>query len=519
MINPLKWLNYSAIVLPFSLEKVFLEPDRFVRQVRQRVFGYENIRSSALECEQNEASDDSSLQLKVGESLRRRIDVGDYLGFESAYSGLSVFEKFRYFNQWAFVRSKRRQLAFKIYEGVAPTASSRHVRLLYFVNNALPYTQSGYTIRTAALASALEDKVESLSIVSRLGYPLVIGKIPKSHHKLNDLSILLPKFWPFGVQKQYQMAKNLLIKLCVKQQISVIQTTSDFKNAALVSDVAYELGIPWIYEIRGEPHNTWLSRFRGPSIQKAKESYLFQRSAYQELEAARKANAVVVLSSLARERLVQSGIPESKVLLAPNAIESNMVLDLERSSEIRDQLGILNSTVVGTVSSLVAYEGLETLIRALPLLGSNVELVLVGDGEERSNLQRLCESMGISDRVHFPGKQPASEMQGWYSIFDVFVVPRIDSSVTRNVTPIKPLNALALGIPVVCSDLPALKEVTGGFARFVKPDSPSELAKGISEAIDDPEAFLADRPWLEERTWEANATKLAKLYKELTNYS
>ena len=168
---------------------------------------------------------------------------------------------------------------------------------------------------------------------------------------------------------------------------------------------------------------------------------------------------------------------------------------------------------------MVAYEGLETLVRAIPLLDEDIQLVLVGDGEERGRLSALCRSLGVSDRVYFAGKQPRSEIQGWYSIFDVFVVPRTNSTVTRNVTPLKLLNALALGTPVVCSDLPALREVTGGYAKFVPPNSHSELADGIREAIEAPAELLAKRSWLDEKTWEANGRKLAKLYEELSTPS
>ena len=54
---------------------------------------------------------------------------------------------------------------------------------------------------------------------------------------------------------------------------------------------------------------------------------------------------------------------------------------------------------------------------------------------------------------------------------------------------------------------------------FVPPDSPSDLAVGIREAIKDPAALAAEKSWLDERTWEANSRKLAMLYRELTTES
>ncbi|EET77398.1 glycosyltransferase family 4 protein [Corynebacterium tuberculostearicum] len=515
MKKALRWLNYSAVVIPFAVEKFLLEPEHFIHQAKQRFLGYQAVQQSKFS-----AFDIfGSSKLVDGKALYLLVETGNYQEFESAYSRLSLVKKFLHSHKLFFVRTKRKQFDFKIHKGVDRVSCGRDINLLYFVNNSSPYTQSGYTVRTAALVDSLRGRVNALSVVSRLGYPLVIGKVPESHNSVPYQALLIPKIWPFGEQKKYDLAKKMLLEICRKQDIAVIQTTSDFKNAALISDVANELGVPWIYEMRGEPHNTWLSKFPASLASEAKRSFYYRESQGRELEAAKKASAVVVLSKLSQEKLIQSGISESKVTVVPNAVDRHMKLDPRSAFAIRRKLGFQNKKIIGTISSLVSYEGLETLIRAVQFLDDDIQLVLVGDGEDRRRLFTLCKSLGVSDRVYFAGKQPANEIQGWYSIFDVFVVPRTDSTVTRNVTPIKILNALALGTPVVCSDLPALREVTGGFAMFVPPDSPTDLAVGIREAIKDPAALAAEKFWLEENTWEANSRKLAMLYRELTTES
>jgi len=519
MKSVFRWLNYAVVAAAFSAEKLIMEPERFVHQVKQRLFGYQSVKESR-------SKDIAGLHYALGWSKLARvkpleflIETGNYQEFDSAYSKLSLVGKFVHFRKFMFVRTRRKQFDFKIYKGSNPTNGVRKPIVLYFVNNSLPYTQSGYTVRTAALVDSLRDKINSLTVVSRLGYPLVVGKIPDVRKHVHKLTLLVPRMWPFGEQKKYDLAKKMLIEICREQNISVIQTTTDFKNAALISDVASELGIPWIYEMRGEPHNTWLSKFSDSVVPEAKKSFYYRESLNLELEAAKKASAVLVLSKLSQKKLIELGVSESKLTIVPNAIERDMKLDRRNAFKIRQELGFQHKKIIGTVSSLVAYEGLETLVRAIPLLDEDIQLVLVGDGEERGRLSALCRSLGVSDRVYFAGKRPKNEIQGWYSIFDVFVVPRTDSTVTRNVTPIKLLNALALGTPVVCSDLPALREVTGGYAKFVPPNSPSELADGIREAIEAPAELLAKRSWLDEKTWEANGRKLAKLYEELSTPS
>ena len=72
----------------------------------------------------------------------------------------------------------------------------------------------------------------------------------------------------------------------------------------------------------------------------------------------------------------------------------------------------------------------------------------------------------------------------------------------------------ALGIPVVASDLPALREVTGGYAVFVEPEEPIALAKGILNALggDAPRAPIT---WLESRSWSANGNRYEHILRGL----
>ena len=82
-------------------------------------------------------------------------------------------------------------------------------------------------------------------------------------------------------------------------------------------------------------------------------------------------------------------------------------------------------------------------------------------------------------------------------------------------TPIKPMNAMALGIPVVASDLPALREVTGGFACYCDPENPLALAESINRVLAAPDRFTAPQEWIEERSWPSNCVRLEELYRRL----
>jgi glycosyltransferase involved in cell wall biosynthesis len=75
-----------------------------------------------------------------------------------------------------------------------------------------------------------------------------------------------------------------------------------------------------------------------------------------------------------------------------------------------------------------------------------------------------------------------------YGLLDVFAIPRRDLEVCRAVTPLKPFEALAMGIPVLASDLPALAEIVSGSGggRLVPAGSTEGLAEAVVELNRDP---------------------------------
>ena len=81
----------------------------------------------------------------------------------------------------------------------------------------------------------------------------------------------------------------------------------------------------------------------------------------------------------------------------------------------------------------------------------------------------------------------------------------------------KTLMAQANGVPIVASDLPALREVTGNNAMFFRAEDPKDLAGTLQDVIDMKPAAIhrqikIAKEWVKSRTWESNANKLIDLY-------
>jgi glycosyltransferase involved in cell wall biosynthesis len=171
------------------------------------------------------------------------------------------------------------------------------------------------------------------------------------------------------------------------------------------------------------------------------------------------------------------------------------------------------------VSSLVDYEGLETVVRTVATLrarGHDVTGLLVGDGVSRPGLTRLARELGVADHVVLPGRVPPDVALTWLAALDVVLVPRGDHQVTRLVTPLKPVEAMAVGRPVVASALPALVEAVGGAGLHVDAHDMEGWADTVGTLLDDAgrraELVERGRAVATERTWVRNAETYRGIY-------
>src|SRR5699024_1693677 len=147
---------------------------------------------------------------------------------------------------------------------------------------------------------------------------------------------------------------------------------------------------------------------------------------------------------------------------------------------------------VGTISSLVPYEGIETVVEAAASLMRNrpkLRLLIVGDGTALPNILETARKLGIPDKLITPGRVEREQSHLYHQALDIFVVPRVSTQVTRIVTPMKSVEASASGKPVIASDLPALSELVNHekTGLLVPAEHTVAWAEAINGLLDNPE--------------------------------
>ena len=399
-------------------------------------------------------------------------------------------------------------------------------RVLHLLNNSLPHTVAGYTVRTHRIAQAQRAAGLTPVMVTRAGYPVLQGVVDAAPRDTVD-GITYHRLPADGLARRGPtelIDANVarLAPLVTAQRPAVLHPTSPFDNARTALALRAVTGLPVVYEVRGFLEETWRARIGDG----AERSDRYRRTRAIEGWCMREADRVVTLGEAMRADIIDRGVDPADVVVIPNAVDPDDFVPRPADPTLRTDLGVTDGDVVlGYVSSLVGYEGIDHLLSAVALLrarGRPVRGLIVGDGVERAALEHLTTQLGVADVVHFAGRVPLAEVQRWYAQIDVFVVPRTNDRVARAVTPLKPLEAMALERAVVTSDVPALRELIdpGVTGLVFDAEDPVSLADTVEPLLDDPGARArlgaAARDWVAtERTWRDNGARYRRLYSEL----
>ena len=422
----------------------------------------------------------------------------------------------------------------RVFNGWSPTIPPGPIkpvehRVLHLLTNSLPHTGSGYAQRSHSILAAQRDLGWDVKAVTRLGYPVQVGKFFARETDVVDgvnYQRLLPGKLAQGSEGRLQQQSEALSAIVRDFRPSVIHTTTHFVNGLVAREVAEKCGIPWVYEVRGQPADTWAS-IRDDNARSSERYRMFQA---READVMRSADLVVTLGDAMREAIVRNGVPMENVLIAPNAVGEEFLAEPLSPGHAREQLGIEHQgTLIGTVSSLVDYEGLNALIDAFAILAPrfpDLKVLIVGDGVAGPALRRQAQDLGLSDRTIFTGRVPREKAALYHQALDIFVVPRRDLDVTRSVTPLKPVEAMASARPVVASDLPALREIIKGgqSGHLVPAENAPALASTLARLLNDGDERTrlgagAREQVLAERTWKRNAEALSHRYVDMIGVS
>jgi len=402
------------------------------------------------------------------------------------------------------------------------------MKILHVLDHSIPL-HSGYTFRTRAilreqhrlgwgtvqltsprqgLATSLEDAVDGLRFLRTPFRPGVLSRIPG--------------LWPFDEMMATRRRLDDVVRI---ERPDIIHAHSPVLNAwpAILCGRAHK--IPVVYEVRAFWEDAAVDH--GSTRE---GSFRYRLTQQLETLALARSDAVTTICEGLKLEMIGRGIDAAKITTIPNAVDVERFAWLDsRDAELESALNLAGRLVVGFCGSFYAYEGLDLLIRAMPLLlrhAPNVSLLLVGGGPQERALRNLAEQSGLGEAVVFVGRVPNEEVNRYYSLIDVLAFPRRKMRLTELVTPLKPLEAMAQGRVVAASDVGGHRELIehGRNGLLFPADDVDSIAGCLMSALSDSALRSrltgAGRAFVEqERTWAASVARYVPIYEGLIRQS
>jgi PEP-CTERM/exosortase A-associated glycosyltransferase len=333
------------------------------------------------------------------------------------------------------------------------------VRVLHILDHSLPL-HSGYTFRTLSI---LQEQRNLGWETYHLTTPKQVGSLADEEEfdgwhffrTRGATNATLPVIHELVLMRQVQ---RRLEEVVARVKPDILHAHSPVLNVIPALRVGRRYGIPVVYEVRAfwedaavdhGSHREWGLRYRAT---RALETWAMRRADY-----------VTTICDGLRMDIHARGISSERISVIPNAVDpSGFPADPEPDIDLKAQLGLAGNTIVGFIGSFYAYEGLDLLLKAFPLMLKRMprmRLLLVGGGPEEAALKDLARSLDVADSVIFAGRVAHDEVHRYYSIVDLFAYPRHSMRLTELVTPLKPLEAMAQTRLVVASNVGGHREL------------------------------------------------------------
>ncbi len=238
------------------------------------------------------------------------------------------------------------------------------------------------------------------------------------------------------------------------------------------------------------------------------------------LEAARGALGTIAISGGVREDLVALGLDPQSVRVEHDAIERTRFENPPSRLAARSALGLSETdSVVVYTGGLLEWKGVDVLVDAAR---QSPKLRFVIAGGMDGDIAQLRERARGADNVRIDGFQPPERVPLYLAAGDIGVVPNKSKPQisARYTSPLKVFESFAAGLPLVASDLPALRELLEPDmdAVLVAPDDPNALAVGLSRLLADSALRAKFRARglarAKDCTWDARAARILDWAKE-----
>lgn len=202
----------------------------------------------------------------------------------------------------------------------------------------------------------------------------------------------------------------------------------------------------------------------------------------------RHAKGVTVNTRFLFERVQAQGVPAAHIAHVPNGVSDDAVEPMALPPAIATWAGCPTLAYVGTLSTVahgvdLLLDAFALVLRAMP----EAKLLMVGDGDDRAGLLDQAQQLGVQHAIHWAGRVRPEEARRWFTLAACSVDPVSNTPAMRGRSPLKIVESLAAGVPVVTSDVGDRREMlaNGEAGVLVQAGQAGALAEGLLAVLMD----------------------------------
>ena len=274
-----------------------------------------------------------------------------------------------------------------------------------------------------------------------------------------------------------------LVRLHLRHRIDVLQICQPPDLYFPMSALARRLGVKVLLDQRDLMPETFAQRYASAPARAMKVLHWLERRTQAHVDAS------VTVNEHLRDRLIASGGEPERIHVVRNGPvlsrldRAREAPHLPTPSHVRQDL----SSVVTWAGKMGRQDRVDDVVRIAELVvhhwdRRDVGFSLIGNGECLDELQLMVDELGLRENVWFPGWLGEVDLYRRLAAADVGV----DTSLQPEVTPVKAMEYLGVGLPLVAYDVQETRRLAEGAGVLVVPGDTEALARELVGLLDDP---------------------------------
>ena len=389
----------------------------------------------------------------------------------------------------------------------------KHICMIAYTN----YTTDA-RVRRQAETLASQSKFSVRLITPKLGnnprtYTLNNVKVMEVNCKIYQERFSLRKYlYHYFKFTIFSFIKCTSLLITKKLDVVHIHNMPNFLIFAAIAPRIF--GKKLILDMHDTVPETYLVKFNNHS------RTIFKILAFEEFICSKIANKIISVNHIQRQALLDRGISSKKIFISMNVPDPKIFSTNHRNTSVLQEQTKFKLVFHGSITKRL---GIDLIIQSLFLLVNKIpslEFHVYGIGDDLDYCIGLARQLKIDNRVYFHGLVPLDSLPNLLRTMNLGVIANRNNIATNLMLPVKLIEYISLGIPVICPRLQTIKHYfSDRMVSYFEPEDVQGLATNIYHLYFNKEErkSLAEcaRSFLDQYGWEKSSSEFIRFYESL----